>query len=114
VNFKKAKSIITSIQSNSDGRMNYLYNQTGVNSYDVTMEDCVSGIVRILSFRLKGPKRHGIDVVFTCHDFRINFPLKKNITTFTFGIYNFTLLLEYGIKVDPNEQHPENDLEVEF
>ncbi|MDB5146082.1 MAG: hypothetical protein JWQ57_102, partial [Mucilaginibacter sp.] len=43
-----------------------------------------------------------------------NFPLIKNVESMTFKLYDFIKLIEYGIKVEENEFHPEQDLDVEF
>ncbi|MFC0517461.1 hypothetical protein ACFFGT_24835 [Mucilaginibacter angelicae] len=112
--FNKAKTLLTAIEYNLDGRMKYTYDLIDSNSFKLRMEDCVSGKVRYLSFELRSPKRGFIEVGFTCHDFRLNFPLIKNVESMTFNLYDFIKLIEYGIKIDENELHPEQDLNVEF
>ena len=104
--FNKAKTELTAIRSNLDGLMKYTYEPTGPNSFRLTMLDSVSGKIRQLSFELKNPKRGYIDVEFTCHDFCINFPLKKNVSSMTFKLSDFIGMIEMGIKIDRNELTP--------
>lgn len=82
----KAKTLLTSIEYNLDGRMRYTYDPTGPESFKLKMEDLVSGIVRYLSFELKKAKGRSVDVEFTCDGFYFNFPLKKTLSTI-FSIY---------------------------
>ena len=112
--FNKAKAQLTSIEYNLDGRMKYTYDLIKPNSFSLTMLDCVSGKVRCLSFELKKTTGKDIVVEFICHGFSFNFPLMKNVSTFTFELYNFILLLTYGIKIDENSLNPKPDLDVEF
>ncbi|NOW96325.1 hypothetical protein [Mucilaginibacter sp. SG564] len=110
--FSKAKAILTSIESNLDGRMKYTYDLIKPDSYSLKMQDSISGVIRYLDFKLK--KTKDIEVEFTCHGFSFNFPLIKNVSSFTFNVNDFSLLLTYGIKVDENSSNPELDLDVEF
>ncbi|MDP9076874.1 MAG: hypothetical protein M3O71_05585 [Bacteroidota bacterium] len=112
--FKKAKTQITAIGSNLDGRMKYTYDLIKSNRVRLTMQDCISGKVRQLDFKLKKVAKRAIEVAFTCDGFRFNFPLKKNVGNMTFNLNDFSLLLKCGIKVDENSLNPELDLDVEF
>lgn len=73
-----------------------------------------SGQVRNIDFRLKKEVKKMVYVKFTCIDFRINFPLLKQVERFKFNIYNFAMMLEYGIKTDEHSQGSGSDLDVEF
>lgn len=110
----KAKTELIAIRSNLDGLMKYTYEPTGPDSFRLTMLDSVSDKIRQLSFELKSPKRGYIDVEFTCHDFCINFPLKKIVNSMTFKLSDFIDMIEMGVKIDKNELNPQPDLEVEF
>jgi hypothetical protein len=112
--FTKAKTLLTSIESNLDGRMTYTYELIKSNSFKLQMRDCVSGKIRNLNFELKKINGNSVEVKFICHEFSFNFPLKKNIRSMTFDFYNFRLLLIYGIKIEENSVNPEADLDVEF
>ncbi len=112
--FSKAKTKLTSIEHNLDGRMKYTYELIKPNSFKLTMVDSISGTIRHLTFDLKKINRNDIGVEFTCHGFSFNFPLKKEVKTMTFELYNFELLLIHGIKVDESLLKPEMDLAVEF
>ncbi|WP_183566806.1 hypothetical protein [Mucilaginibacter sp. SP1R1] len=112
--FSKARAILTSIESNVDGRMKYTYDLIKSNNFSLKMQDCVSGKIRYMDFELKKGKDNSVEVKFSCHGFSFNFPLIKNVTTMTFDLYNFELLITYGIKVDENSLNPELDLDVEF
>jgi hypothetical protein len=109
----KAKSLITAIASNKDGIVKYTYELTGPDSYMLKMYDYKNEIVRHLSFEVKKVSSD-IEVHFTCHGFKLNFPLKKNVESFVFNIYDFRLLIEHGVKVDVNLPNPTLDLDVEF
>ena len=112
--FTKAKTLLTSIESNLDGRMTYTYELIKTNSFELQMRGCVSGKVRNLNFELKKANGNSIEVEFICHEFSFNFLLKKNVRSMTFDFYNFELLLIYGIKIDENSLNPAPDLDVEF
>ncbi|SEP20797.1 hypothetical protein [Mucilaginibacter sp. OK283] len=110
----KAKTLITSIDNNLDGRMKYTYDLIKPDSFRMKMQDCVSGTIRYLSFELKMAPGKFINVEFACDGFSFNFPLKKNVSAMIFNLNDFTLLLTYGIKVNENSSNPELDLDVEF
>ena len=112
--FNKAKTQITSIKSNLDGRMKYTYDLNKLNKFRLKMEDCISGKVRHLDFKFKKVAKRAIEVAFICDGFRFNFPLKKNVGGMTFSLNDFSLLLTYGIKVDENSLNPALNLDVEF
>ena len=112
--FKKAITVLTSIESNLDGRMKYTYDLIKSNRFRLTMLDCISGKVRYLDFKFKKVAKRAIEVAFTCDGFRFNFPRKKNVGSMAFNLNDFSLLLKYGIKVDENSLNPELDLDVEF
>jgi hypothetical protein len=110
----KATKQLTAMRSNLDGRMKYTYDLIKPHSFELKMQDCISGRVRLLNFKIKKASNKAIVVEFICHGFTFNFPLKKNFATMVFDFYNFELLLKYGIKVDENSLNPEMDLEMEF
>ena len=102
--YNTALRLITSIDCNLDGGMKYSYDLYNINKYKLTMTDNNGG-KRHLSFKLKKKIKRMIYVNFICDDFRIDFPLIKDVKRFEFGINDFTMMLSYGInpgKILPN------------
>ena len=95
--YRKALNLITLIRCNSDQGMNYCYDLSIINKYKLTLTD-KKGEIRTLRFSLKKGIKKIIDVDFICEDFQINFPLLKQVKRFKFNIYDFTMMLNYGIK----------------
>ena len=109
-----AIKLLTSIDSSLDGRMKFTYDLIKPNNFELKIYDSINGQLRIISFNLKKGIKKMVYVKFRCHGFRINFPLIKNIESFTFNIYNFVMMIENGIKIDENSSNIGLDLDVEF
>ncbi|ASU32416.1 hypothetical protein MuYL_0513 [Mucilaginibacter xinganensis] len=92
--------------------MKYQYEVIKPHGFRFRIEDCISGKISHLDFNLK--KGRDVDVEFACDGFSFNFPLKKNVGSMVFNLNDFSLLLEYGIKIDENSSNRGLDLDVEF
>jgi len=71
-----------------------------------------NGVKRHLTFKLQKEIKRRICVNFICDDFRIDFPLLKNVERFKFNINDFTMMLRYGINA--NKVLHNGNLNVEF
>lgn len=71
-----------------------------------------NGVKRYLIFKLQKKIKRGITVNFICVDFRIDFPLIKDVERFKFSIGDFTMMLCYGIS--PDKILHNGNLGVEF
>lgn len=111
MNYSTALKLITAIKTNIDGDIKYAYDLSVISKYKLTMLGS-DGTKRHLTFKLKKEVKRAVYVAFTCEDFRIDFPLIKNVERFTFRMYNFTLMLSYGFK--PDNILPNGNLYVEF
>lgn len=111
MNFNMALKLITSINSNLDDGIKYSYDLSDINKYKLIMLGS-DGVKRHLTFKLKKEIKRMIYVTFICDDFRIDFPLIKDVERFKFGINNFIMMLYYGIKSD--KISPSGNLDVEF
>ena len=109
--FNTALKLITSINCNLDGGMKYSYDLSSINKYKLTMFDN-NGRKRHLIFKLQKEIKRRVYVNFICDDFRIDFPLIKDVGRFKFNIYDFTMMLSYGIKSD--KILPNGNLDIEF
>ncbi len=111
MNFNTALKLITSIESNSDGEIKYSYDLSNINKCKLTMLRS-NGMEHHLTFKLKKEIKRMVYVNFICNDFRIDFPLMKDVERFKFGINDFTKLLSYGIKSD--KISPNSNFDIEF
>ena len=109
--YNTALKLITSIKSNFNGDVNYSYDLSNVKRYKLILLTN-EGTKRHLIFKLKKELKRVISVTFLCEDFRINFPLIKDVESFKFGINDFTMMLSYGIKSE--NISPDGNLDVEF
>ena len=82
--------------------------------YELKMRDAVTSQLRIISFSFKKVLKKKVEVKFKCQGFRINFPLIKNVESFTFDIYDFTMMIKYGFSIDEKSPNKGLDLDVEF
>ena len=90
---------ITSIGYSFDGNVKYFYDLSNIHKCKLTTIDSAS-VERHIIFKLRKDVKKKISVKFICDDFRIDFPLIKDVKRFEFGINDFTMMLSYGIKSD--------------
>ncbi|WP_179414337.1 hypothetical protein HDF19_01795 [Mucilaginibacter sp. E4BP6] len=106
--------LLTSIKSSFDGRMKFTYDLVKPNKYELKIHDSVTNQLRTISFSLKKGLKRIVEVKFRCQGFRINFPLIKNVESFTFDIYDFAMMIEHGINMDEKSSNNGLNLDVEF
>lgn len=111
MNFNTALKLITSINSNLDGEIKYSYDLSNINKFKLIILGS-DGAKRHLTFKLKKEIKRMVYVTFICENFRIDFPLIKDVERFKFEIYDFVMMLSYGIKSD--KISPSGNLDVEF
>jgi hypothetical protein len=112
--YTTAIKLLRSVDNSLDGRMKFTYDLIKPNKFELKINDSVNGQLRIISFSLKKGVKKMVYVKFRCHEFRINFPLIKNVESFTFNIYNFAMMIEHGIKIDENSSNTGLDLDIQF
>lgn len=110
MNFNTALKLITSIESNLDGGIKYAYDLSNIDKCKLTML-LSDGGERHLTFKLKKEIKRRVYVNFICNDFRIDFPLTKDVERFKFGVKDFTMMLSYGIKSDKISLNGNIDIE---